>query len=80
MGDGMKRVGMGLSLPGFGGLKSCLSSWKSAQADSLIKPEGLPCTEQVASAPLVCVRSRIGDGMKRVGMSYLFFCNIAIGS
>ncbi len=34
-----------------GGLKPCLSSWKSAQADFVRKPEGLPCSEQAALAP-----------------------------
>ncbi|MCC6299934.1 MAG: hypothetical protein IT314_11585 [Anaerolineales bacterium] len=36
----------------FGGINPCLSAWKSAEADSLCQPEGLPNTEQAASAPL----------------------------
>ncbi|GEM_PF-4467388 len=46
--------------PALVGLKSCLSSWKSVETDSLRQPKGgalslskrLPRTEQVASAPL----------------------------
>jgi hypothetical protein len=41
------------SSAGFGGLKPCLSSWKSAQADLLEQPKGLSCAEQMASATLV---------------------------
>ncbi|MCC6297802.1 MAG: hypothetical protein IT314_00775 [Anaerolineales bacterium] len=45
---------------GFSGINPCLSSWKSAEADSLCQPEGgalslskwLPSAEQAASAPL----------------------------
>lgn len=40
-----------------GGLKPCLSSWKSAQADCVRKPEGLPRTERAALAPLFELQS-----------------------
>ena len=33
----------------FGGLKACLSSWKSDKSDSPVSPKGLPRTERVAS-------------------------------
>jgi len=33
-------------------LDNHLSSWKSAQADLVFSPKGLPCTERAASAPL----------------------------
>ena len=33
-----------------GGLKPCLSSWKSAGSRLARKPAGLPCTERVALA------------------------------
>ena len=36
-----------------GGINPCLSSWKSAQADSVIQREALPCAEQAALAPRI---------------------------
>ena len=34
-----------------GGLKPCLSSWKSAGSRLAQQPDGLPCPERVALAP-----------------------------
>ena len=45
-------LSMGSGLRCFGGINSCLSLWKSAEADCLCQLEELPCAERADLSPL----------------------------